>query len=134
MKAFRLYLPAFISMVLILLLGIICVKETFSKKETQTNTIDIKIIKTKESALHTYYSNVNLYNIDDVMINDINLKDYLKANSIKNLIKSFEKYSEDEYKTIHKYKDNIDIVLVKCKNESYILGDKELLNVNDICL
>ena len=134
MKAFRLYLPAFISMILILLLGVICVKETFSKKQTQMDTLDIKIIKTKESALHTYYSNINLYNIDDVMVNDMNLKDYLKANSIKNLIKSFEKYNEDDYKTIHKYKDNIDIVLVECKNESYILGDKELLDVNDICL
>lgn len=134
MKAFRLYLPAFISMILILLLGVICVKETFSKKQTQMDTLDIKIIKTKESALHTYYSNINLYNIDDVMVNDMNLKDYLKANSIKNLIKSFEKYNEDDYKTIHRYKDNIDIVLVECKNESYILGDKELLDVNDICL
>ena len=133
MKAFNLYLPAFISMFLILLLGVICVRETYSKREQTNDVLDIKIIKTKESALHTYYSNVNLYNVDDIMVNELNLKDYLKANSIKNLMKSFDKYNEDEYKIVHKYKNNIDIVLIECKNESYILGDKELLSTNDIC-
>ena len=133
MKPSNLYLPAFISMFLILLLGVICVKETYSKREKTEDILDIKIVKTKESTLHTYYSNVNLYNIDDVIVNDSSLKDYLKNNPIKGLIKSFDKYSEDDYKKVHKYINNIDIVLVECNNESYILGDKELLNVEDIC-
>lgn len=150
MKLLKVYLPAFISLCLILLLALIFLNETKKKKDVNENidtptNYNFKII-TEELAncdeKTVYNDYISTYCLKSIKVekNDItkDLKDYLEELKISDITEVMTKkidpltediiYTSDDHNLV-----NNSLKIISCQNGSYIISNNNLEYNSNLC-
>jgi hypothetical protein len=140
MRELKMYLPAFISLGLILGLAIIFLNEKKKMITTPKEETHYVIItdSTDDADKKTYNDYIYLKGISNIKYNDQDLKDYLKedSNGFNNILKLLKQIKENDENTLYIDNNGISndgLKIVKCNTGSYIIGNKNLEYNENLC-
>lgn len=137
MKTFKLYLPAYIIIILFGLLTVIGVRETHARKqEVVPETIKYKYnIEEKNSYNEMISDTIQMINISKFTINDIDLKEYIKNTNIEAILNDFEEEKIYSNYILYKKEDDTNkvIKIIRCVNKTYIIGNEYLTYEKNMC-
>ena len=150
MKQVKLYLPALISLCLILLLTLVFTNELKKKKNNEDNIVNEVIslkIETEElnncNDLNIYNDYISLYCLKNINVikgsdkKDLNdaLNNNLKIEDLtNNMEKTIDNLTEDIIYIDNKNISNNGLKIIACKNGSYIIGSLNLEYNEKLCV